>query len=37
MKKYLLYAIAAITTMVSCTENVDTSARYVFKEETIAS
>ena len=37
MRKSLLYAIAAITFMVSCTEDVDTSSRYVFKEETIAS
>ena len=37
MKKYLLYAIAAIALMVSCKEEVDTSSRYVFKEETISS
>ena len=37
MRKYLLYAVAAVTFMVSCTEEIDTSARYVFKEETIAS
>ena len=33
MKKYLLYALAAVTFMASCTEQIDTSSRYVFKEE----
>ena len=38
MRKHLLYAIAAIALrMASCTEEIDTSARYVFKEETITS
>ena len=37
MKKYLLYALAAIAFITSCTEEIDTSARYVFKEETITS
>ena len=37
MKKYFLYALAAMTFMVSCTEEIDTSSRYVFKEETIIS
>ncbi|MBO7471408.1 MAG: fasciclin domain-containing protein [Bacteroidaceae bacterium] len=38
MRKHLLYVIAAIAlVMASCTEEIDTSARYVFKEETITS
>ena len=37
MKKFFLYAIAALAFLVSCTEEVDTSSRYVFKEETISS
>lgn len=37
MKKYLLSALAALTIITSCTEDIDTSARYVFKEETITS
>ena len=38
MKKYLLYALAAICLITtSCTEEIDTSARYVFREETISS
>ena len=37
MKKYLLSALAAMVLMVSCKEEIDTSARYVFKEETITS
>ena len=38
MRKYLLYAIATIALIAaSCTEDIDTSARYVFKEETISS
>lgn len=38
MKKYVLYALAAISfAMASCTEDIDTSSRYVFKEETISS
>ena len=32
MKKFFLYAIAALAFLVSCTEEVDTSSRYVFKE-----
>lgn len=37
MKKYLLSVIAIVAlAMASCTEDVDTSSRYVFKEETIA-
>ena len=38
MKKYLLYAIAIIgLIVVGCKEEVDTSSRYVFKEETVTS
>ena len=38
MRKYLLYVLAAIAlVMVGCTEDVDTSSRYVFKEETVSS
>ncbi len=38
MKKYLLSALAFIgLIMTSCTEDIDTSSRYVFKEETITS
>lgn len=38
MRKHLLYVITAIAlVMASCTEEIDTSARYVFKEETITS
>ncbi|MBP5393394.1 MAG: fasciclin domain-containing protein [Bacteroidaceae bacterium] len=38
MRKHLLYVLAAIALVTSsCTENIDTSARYVFKEETITS
>ena len=37
MKKYFLSAIAALTFLASCTEEIDTSSRYVFKEETISS
>ena len=38
MKKYLLYALAALSVgLTACTEDVDTSARYVFKEETVTS
>ena len=38
MKKSLLNALAIITlVMAGCTEDIDTSARYVFKEETITS
>ncbi len=36
MKKYILSSILAILLMTACTEQVDTSARYVFKERTIA-
>ena len=37
MKKYILSALAAVSILASCTEDIDTSARYVFKEETITS
>jgi len=38
MRKSFLYAFALVALMAaSCTEDVDTSARYVFKEETITS
>ncbi len=38
MRKYLFYALALASIVVTgCTENIDTSARYVFKEETITS
>ena len=38
MRKLLLYATAVLTLIIAgCTEDVDTSARYVFKEETITS
>ena len=38
MKKYLLYALAVTCLIIaSCTEEIDTSSRYVFKEETISS
>ena len=38
MRKPLMYALAVLALIITgCTEDVDTSARYVFKEETIAS
>ena len=38
MKKHLLYALAIlILGTAACTEEVDTSSRYVFKEETVSS
>ena len=38
MKKYLLSAFTFVALVIAgCTEDIDTSARYVFKEETIAS
>ena len=38
MRRYIFYALAAVSLFVAgCTEDVDTSARYVFKEETITS
>ncbi len=38
MRKYLLYALAATCMMIAgCKEDVDTSSRYVFREETISS
>ena len=37
MKKYIGYWLMAIVCLVSCTEDIDTSARYVFTERTIAS
>lgn len=37
MKKYIGYWLVAIVCIVGCTEDIDTSARYVFTERTIAS
>ena len=37
MKNYFLYVLAALTLCISCTEDIDTSSRYVFKDETISS
>ena len=38
MRKSLLYALATLAMIITaCTEEIDTSARYVFKEETISS
>lgn len=38
MRKHLISVLAALTlVLASCTEDIDTSARYVFKEETLAS
>ena len=38
MKKYLLHILAIVVlVIVGCTEEIDTSARYVFQEETISS
>ena len=37
MKKYIFYLISCIILLCNCSENIDTSARYVFKEETILS
>ena len=35
MKKYIFYLIAANIFLAACKEDIDTSARYVFKEDTI--
>ena len=38
MKKYLLYAIVACTvSLISCTEDIDTADRFLFKEDTVIS
>ena len=37
MKKYILSLTTIILLLCSCTEDIDTSARYVFSEETILS
>lgn len=38
MKKYLLHTLAIVTLVITaCSEDIDTSSRYVFKEETITS
>ena len=37
MRKFLLLTIPTMLMLFSCTEQVDTSARYVFKEHTVAS
>ena len=35
MKKYILFVVSIIVFLFSCKEDIDTSARYVFKEETV--
>lgn len=37
MKKFIILLASFILFLCSCTENIDTSARYVFKEETVLS
>ena len=37
MKKHFIALLAAVAVLVSCTENIDTSNRYTFTEETITS
>ena len=37
MRKYLFSIMSALLLLASCTEHIDTSARYVFKQHTMAS